>query len=114
MKSTRGQTYRSSELQTPAQKLGDGVREPLPKWCVACLVILNYLLQLLVLGIQIVWVVLIMTCIALYGINSQGLSWLGALVLLVGLWGLNRVWLLAFNQKIPRYKKVRPIKKKRD
>lgn len=112
MKSARGQTSQDnqSEPQTPAQKLERGVRQPLPKWGVACLVVLNYVLQLLVLGVEVAWVSLMMACIALYGGNSQLLSCLGAIVLLLGLWILNRVWLVFFNQKIPQYKTVHQVK----
>lgn len=114
MKSARGQTSDDKldrdEPQTPAQKLEQGVRQPLPKWGIACLVLLNYVLQLLVLGVEAAWVSLMVVCIALYGSNSQFLSFLGAIVLLFGLWIFNRVWLFFFNEKIPQYKKVHQVK----
>ena len=110
MKLARGQTsgdkLDQDAPQTPAQKLEQGVRQPLPKWGIACLVFLNYVLQLLVLGVEAAWVSLMIISIALYGSSSQLLSWLGAIVLLSGLWMLNRVWLVFFNEKIPQYKKV--------
>lgn len=114
MKLARGQTsddkLDQDEPQTPAQKLEHGVRQPLPKWGVACLVLLNYVLQLLVLGVEAAWVSLMVVSIALYGSSSQLLSCLGAIVLLLGLWILNRVWLVFFNEKIPQYKKVHQVK----
>lgn len=114
MKLARGQTsddkLDQDEPQTPAQKLEQGVRQPLPKWGVACLVLLNYVLQLLVLGVEAAWVSLMVVSIALYGSSSQLLSCLGAIVLLLGLWILNRVWLVFFNEKIPQYKKVYQVK----